>query len=100
MLFCLSANGQKGYELGGWLGTSFYYGDLNNRLSIHKPGLAGGLNARKNFNTRVSTMLSLSYGRIGGDDAASPNTFEQNRNLSFRSDIFDLSAMLEFNFFN
>ena len=98
--FSLSANAQKGYELGGWLGTSFYYGDLNNRLSIHKPGLAGGLMARRNFNSRVSATASLNYGRIGGDDADSPNTFEQNRNLSFKSDIFDFSATIDFNFFN
>lgn len=91
---------QKGYELGGWLGTSFYYGDLNNRLAIQKPGLAGGLNYRRNFNTRISFMTSLSYGRVGGDDANSPNNYEQNRNLSFSSSIIDLSGVLEFNFFD
>jgi len=95
-----SVQAQKGYEIGGWLGTSFYYGDLNNRLSIHKPGLAGGLNIRRNFNSRTATMFSLSYGRIGADDASSPNTFERNRNLRFHSNIFDLSAVMEFNFFN
>lgn len=91
---------QKGWEVGGWLGTSFYYGDLNNKLSIQKPGLAGGLNARYNYNTRVATMTSLSYGRIGADDANSSNTFEQNRNLSFHSSIIDLSLVMEFNFFD
>ena len=98
--FLFSAQAQKGWEIGGWLGTSFYYGDLNNRLYIHKPRPAGGLNIRRNYNTRTSTMVSLSYGRIAADDAASPNTFERNRNLSFHSNIFDLSAVLEFNFFN
>ena len=95
-----SAHAQKGWEVGGWLGTSFYYGDLNNRMSIQKPGIAGGLNARYNYNTRISTMTSLSYGRIGAADENSPNTFEQNRNLSFHSSIFDFSAVMEFNFFN
>ncbi len=96
--FCIHA--QKGWEVGGWLGTSVYYGDLNNRLSIQDPGLAGGLNVRRNYNTRTSTMLSLSYMRVGANDANSPNTFERNRNLSFHSSIIDLSAVFEFNFFD
>jgi hypothetical protein len=101
LVFLIDASfAQKGYEIGGWLGTSFYYGDLNNRLAINKPGLAGGLNYRRNFNTRISFMTSLSYGRVGADDADSPNNFEKNRNLSFSSSIIDLSGVLEFNFFD
>ena len=100
LLFTLSITAQKGWEIGGWLGTSVYYGDLNNRLSIQEPGLAGGFNVRRNFNTRTSTMVSLSYMRVGADDANSPNTFERNRNLSFHSSVFDLSAVMEFNFFD
>lgn len=96
---CYCVHAQKGYEVGGWLGTSFYYGDLNNRIGIQKPGPAGGFNFRRNFNTRVSFMGSLSYGLVGADDANSPNFFEKNRNLSFRSSIYDLSGVLEFNFF-
>jgi hypothetical protein len=98
--FIQEAEAQKGYELGGWIGTSFYYGDLNNRLAIQKPGIAGGLNYRRNFNTRISFMGSMSYGRIAADDADSPNNFEQNRNLSFASTLFDLSGVMEFNFFD
>ncbi len=94
-----STYAQKGYELGGWLGTSYYFGDLNTNLKITKPGLAIGLIARYNFNTRVSIRTSLSYGRVGADDADSRNNFERNRNLSFRSNIFDLSNVIEFNFF-
>jgi hypothetical protein len=90
---------QKGFELGGWLGTSYYFGDLNTNLKIVKPGIAGGLIARKNFNTRVSLRSSLSFGRVGADDADSDNNFERNRNLSFRSNIFDLTNVIEFNFF-
>ncbi len=91
---------QKGLELGGWLGTSFYFGDLNTTLKITKPGLAGGLLARYNFNNRVSVKTSLNFGRVGADDADSENNFEFNRNLSFRSNIFDLSNVVEFNFFH
>lgn len=95
-----SVNAQKGWELGGWLGTSFYFGDLNNRLSITQPGVAGGLVARWNFDTRISLKNSLNFGRVGASDADSPNTFEQSRNLSFKSNIYDFSSTIEFNFFN
>jgi hypothetical protein len=91
--------GQKGYELGGWIGTSFYFGDLNTTLKITQPGLAGGLMGRYNFNNRVSARASFNYGRVGADDADSDNNFEKNRNLSFKSNIFDLSTAVEFNFF-
>lgn len=92
-------SGQKGYELGGWLGMSYYFGDLNTKLKIVKPGIAGGLHARKNFNTRIAIRTSLNYGSVGADDANSENNFERNRNLSFRSQIFDWTNVIEFNFF-
>ena len=95
-----SAYSQKGYEIGGWLGTSYYFGDLNTNLKIVKPGIAGGITARKNFNNRISLRTTLSYGRVAADDADSENNFERNRNLSFSSNIFDLTNVIEFNFFH
>lgn len=94
-----SATAQKGYELGGWVGMSHYFGDLNTSFRLNKPGLALGINARKNFNNRVSFKSSLNFGRVRAYDSDSDNNFEKNRNLSFRSNIFDWSNVLEFNFF-
>ncbi len=98
-LFTFATYAQKGYEIGGWLGTSLYYGDLNNKLTPHKPGLASGIMARRNFNERVSIKTSLNFGRVAGSDALSNNNFEKARNLSFRSNIFDWTNVMEFNFF-
>jgi hypothetical protein len=100
LAFSQASFAQKGYELGGWLGSSFYFGDLNTNLKITKPGIALGLIARYNFNTRVSARTSLNYGRVGADDANSRNNFERNRNLSFKSNIIDFTNIIEFNFFN
>jgi len=91
---------QKGWEAGGWLGASYYFGDLNTDYRLSKPGLAGGIVGRNNFNTRVSATFSLNYGRIRASDSDSKNNFEQQRNLSFYSDVFDLGVAMEFNFFN
>jgi len=101
LLFLCSAmvvKGQRGLELGVWLGTSQYFGDLQTELTISDPGLAGGLNVRYNFDERISVKGSLNYARVAGDDADSPNTFERQRNLSFRSGIWDASLQGEFNF--
>lgn len=92
------SSAQKGWEVGGWLGTSLYYGDLNNKVNFNSPGLAGGLLGKWNFNTRVALRGSLNYGRISANDADSDNNFNRNRNLSFKSNIYDLTAGIEFNF--
>ena len=77
IVFFSSINAQKGWEIGGWLGTSFYFGDLNNRLSVTQPGIAGGLNARWNFNTRISLKNSLNFGTVGASDVDSPNNLKK-----------------------
>jgi len=93
------ATAQKGHELGGWLGTSLYYGDLNPSINIADPGLAGGLLAKYNYNSRVSLRAGLSYANVSASDADSDNNFQRSRNLSFKSTIWDMTAGVEFNFF-
>lgn len=91
--------GQKGHELGGWVGGSIYYGDLNPSVNLQSPGPALGIIYKKNYNSRLSLRGGLSYANISGDDARSSNNFQRNRNLSFTSSIWDLSGAVEFNFF-
>jgi len=89
---------QRGWEAGAWIGSAFYFGDLNTSYNLSTPGLAGGVLGRFNFNNRVSIKFSANAAQVRGDDAISKNTFEQARNLSFRSDIIEGAAQLEFNF--
>lgn len=100
MLTTQIAFSQKGYELGGWLGLSNYFGDLNTRLSIQNAGLAGGLSGRYNFNNRISAKSSLGLARIRANDDNSSNTYERIRNLRFRSNVIDLTILGEFNFYD
>jgi hypothetical protein len=95
---CNTAFAQRGWELGGWLGTAHYFGDLNTNFSFMHPRLALGAVGRFNFNDRLCAKMSLNYGTIGASDAYSSNEFEKNRNLSFKSPIFDGTAQFEFNF--
>lgn len=98
LCIALSARSQEGWEAGGWLGISYYFGDLNPSFDLGAPGLAAGLIARHNFNNRICIKISGNYGNVSGDDARSENAFRKARNLSFKSVIFDGAAQLEFNF--
>ena len=100
-LFLLSNSGfsQKGVEVGAWLGTSVYFGDLNTRFNLTDPGFAGGFLGRYNFDERISVKGSLNYATIHADDSDSSNSFERERNLNFNSMLFDFTAHAEFNFF-
>lgn len=100
ILVAVNINAQKGFEVGGWLGTSHYYGDLNTTLRIQKPGIAAGIIGKYNLNTRISFRSSLNYGKVAADDASSTNNYERSRNLQFSSIIFDMSNAIEFNFFD
>lgn len=88
----------KGWELGGWLGASNYFGDLNTNYRLNDLHPAGGVITRYNFNDRLAFRLGASYGSISASDTDSKNVFEQRRNLSFRSHIVDVAMQLEFNF--
>ncbi len=99
-IFCstTTAHAQKGWEAGGWVGSSFYLGDLNTNYDFSEPGLAGGLIARYNFNKRLCFKASANYAQVSASDADSPNAFERARNLSFESNIIDGTFQFEFNF--
>lgn len=94
----MSLNAQQGWEAGGWLGTAFYLGDLNTNFDFTRPGPAGGIIARYNFNKRLAFKASANYLQVSADDATSSNPFERARNLNFQSDIFDGTFQFEFNF--
>ena len=98
LLFSLNISAQEGFEAGGWLGISHYFGDLNTNLRLDHPGLAGGLGVRYNFNTRVSTKLHVNTGTVQAYDSESPNIYERARNVHFKSKVADIALQMEFNF--
>lgn len=86
-------------ELGVFLGCSYYIGDLNplgHFNQFTKP--AAGAAIRYNFNPRLAVRANAFYGSIEGNDSFSDSPAQQQRNLNFKSDIYELSAQLEFNF--
>lgn len=85
-------------EVGPFMGSSFYIGDLNPTTLFAKPRLAGGIVYRYNFNPRWALKASIIFGNVEGSDAETNDHYE--RNLSFRSPITEISAHAELNFFN
>lgn len=89
------------YEFGFWGGFAAYAGDIypssKNTIDVFRP--AFGVYHRINSNPRISYKFTASYGMITGADSLAENIYNKTRNLSFRSNIFEVSAQLEFNFF-
>jgi hypothetical protein len=88
----------RGWEVGGWVGASNYFGDLNTSWRLNHLHLAGGIGARYNINDRLSFKFGSNVGKISAYDSESDNIYELRRNLSFKSPIIDGTAQFEFNF--
>lgn len=87
-------------ELGLTCGVTYYIGDLN--PTKHYPtgtALAYGALFRYNFNERYAFRLQGLKGMLQASDADSPDSLQQFRNLSFRARLFEVSGLLEINFF-
>jgi len=88
----------RGWEVGAWGGASNYFGDLNTNFRINRAHLAGAVSARYNFNDRLALKFGFHAGQISAYDSDSDNTFENRRNLHFKSPIYDGAMTFEFNF--
>jgi len=93
-------------ELGFFVGTSFFHGDVGynslnfgntDKLFINSK-TAIGLNFRTNLNTRMSFNFTLKKGQINSFDRDSEDIFIRQRNLDFQSNILEISSNFEFNF--
>jgi len=99
LLFGFTALAQD-KELGIFLGTAQYQGDLSQaQLTINETKPAFGILGRYYINPRFDIKANLSMGWIGGSDAnyASVSHDRYERNLSFQSVVVDLGGTAEFN---
>jgi hypothetical protein len=87
-------------EVGLIIGTSGYSGDLTpntNYLSTGQRHAALGIFLRKDLNRFTAVRGTFTYGKLSGDDAKSNIEGVQNRNLSFQSNLLELSLVGEIN---
>lgn len=80
-------------DLGGLnkIGTHYSYADLE--LVLTKP--SASLGYRYRLNKRFASRTEFSYLYVSGNDKLTLEPFRHNRNLNFKSNIFELSTVIE-----
>lgn len=88
------------YEIGGFLGFSNYMGDLQQtNFELITTNVALGVFTRINLNNSFSLKAHIYKGEISGSDANYQELKTiRERNLSFRSHIFELGLQAEVTF--
>jgi len=88
------------WELGVMGGGAGYMGDLNQNNPLKVSGFSAGVYGKYNFNQYFGARLNYHYGQIKGNDANSDNQQFRDRNLKFNTSLSEVSALIDFNFFN
>jgi hypothetical protein len=98
ILFFLTDVKSQGIELGLFLGASNYFGDLSNDAIVpDQTHPSAGIIGRYNLSERWAVKGYVGYGRISGTDEQANNSIKKSRNLSFYSDVYEVSTQFEFN---
>lgn len=85
------------YELGLMLGVTNYFGDLStNDFNRDEINDAYGIRFRYNYSRRISFRAMFNYGALSGNDRYSPSELRRERNLSFRSALYDFTIQAEY----
>jgi hypothetical protein len=87
-------------EFGIGIGGAHYFGDLNTRARLNRIKPAATIFFRKNFGNYVSARIGASFAQIGYSDIYNThNEYMYRRNLSFNTNVWELSLQGDFNFF-
>ena len=87
-------------EFGIGIGAGHYFGDLNTRARLNRPKIAAGIFFRKNFGNYIAARIVANFAQLGYSDIYNTqNEFMLNRNLSFNTNVWELSLRGDFNFF-
>jgi hypothetical protein len=87
-------------EFGIGIGAGHYFGDLNTKAHLNRPKPAATLFFRKNFGNYIALRVAGSFAQLGYSDVYNDhNEFMKRRNLSFNSNVWELSLQGDFNFY-
>jgi len=87
-------------EFGVGIGAAHYFGDLNTRARLNRPKIAAGIFFRKNFGNYIAARVVANFAQLGYSDIYNThNEFMRLRNLSFNTNVWELSLRGDFNFF-
>jgi hypothetical protein len=100
VLLSFASFGQRSADFGAFCGVTSYIGDINPTRLMYSPLPAAGLFYRYNLHPRQAIRTTILFGGLRGDDLDFNNSFQQTRAASFSSEVGELSAQFEFNFFD
>jgi hypothetical protein len=87
-------------EFGVGIGAGHYFGDLNTRARLNRPKIAAGVFFRKNFGNYIAARVVANFAQLGYSDIYNTkNEFMHERNLSFNTNVWEISLRGDFNFF-
>jgi hypothetical protein len=98
IFFCLPVFAQNKSDLGVSVGTSYYMGDINPSRLFYSPKFNAGIIYRYNLNTRYVLKGELNYVALSGNDKDFSDPYQQSRNATFNSELYDITTQFEFNF--
>ncbi len=85
-------------EFGASVGAAYYIGDINPMIPLVGARQSLGIYFRVNRDYRWSFRTNANYGKVTAKDANNKLEALRNRNLTFQSNVFELSEQIEFNF--
>lgn len=86
-------------EFGASIGLGHYFGDLNINAALNRPKFSGGIFFIKQFNNYIGLKVAADYTMLGYSDVYSNNETQKRRNLSFNTNLWEVSLSGYFNFF-
>jgi opacity protein-like surface antigen len=106
LLATAQRNKRYRWEAGIDIGAANFLGDLGgaNQIGTHfvkdlelsLTRTAFGAHIRYRSNRYIGYRANFMYGKINGNDALTMERYRHNRNLNFKSNVFELSTVLEF----
>lgn len=87
-------------EVGVGVGAAHYFGDLNTNSHLNRPKPAATVFFRKNLGQYIAARAGVSFAQLGyADQYNKQNDVQRARNLSFNSNVWEVSLQGDFNFF-
>ncbi|MBC7606442.1 MAG: hypothetical protein H7199_05760 [Burkholderiales bacterium] len=100
LIFGVTSSNAQIHEIGVFLGGSNYIGDIGKMDYIAPNEPAFGLLYKWNKSPRHSWRISFMQSKITGNDKKATAASRKLRNYSFANTLQEISAGLEFDFFN
>lgn len=86
-------------ELGGSVGLSYYLGDMNQKHFANAQPMLG-LTFRKSYQKKIAYSIFAHATYLRGADSLSSDPAIVNRNLNFRTPLYELGGCFEMNYFD